>query len=184
MIKGYMVRGKWRDGRDVYAFWWTAIGDVQWTVDRDVEPKDGTLLFATIGDAIKAMLKSSHLADVRIHAVAEDGTETLLPSYEEALAQWREDARQMQALYEETHRALDAAVVERDALRAGRDTERMAWARLVKATAEERDAAACAIAERERGVRGGYIALEQRELMAARQALRDLGVGVDALLSD
>lgn len=90
----------------------------------------------------------------------------------------------MQALYEETHRALDAAVVERDALRAGRDTERMAWARLVKATAEERDAAACAIAERERGARGGDIALEQRELMAARQALRDLGVGVDALLAD
>jgi len=64
------------------------------------------------------------------------------------------------------------------------EKERAAWARLVKATAEERDAAACAIAERERGARGGDIALEQRELMAARQALRDLGVGVDALLSD
>ena len=184
MIKGYAVRGKWRNGRDVYAFWWAAICDVQWTIDRDAVPKDGELLFATTGDAIKAVFKSSHLANVCIFAVAEDDTETLLPSYEEALAQWSEDARQMQALYEETHRALDAAVVERDALRAERDTERKAWARLVKATVEERDAAACAIAERERGARGGDIALEQRELMAARQALRDLGVGADALLAD
>lgn len=164
MIKGYAVRGKWRNGRDVYAFWWAAICDVQWTIDRDAVPKDGELLFATTGDAIKAVFKSSHLANVCIFAVAEDDTETLLPSYEEALAQWSEDARQMQALYEETHRALDAAVVERDALRAERDTERKAWARLVLVQGCGADGMA--------------------ESNAAKKTLRALGANVDALLSD
>jgi hypothetical protein len=84
--KGYAVRGKCRDKRDVYVYWWSAIGDVQWTADRSAVPNDAALLFATLGEAISALLKSSHLRDVRILAVAEDDTETLLPTYEEALA--------------------------------------------------------------------------------------------------
>ena len=180
MIKGYVVKGK---HFGTGATMWLAYEP---TGEHVVAPRASQrTTFQALASAIQAWCDAQVMClEPRIFAVAEDGTETLLPSYEEALAQWREDARQMQALYEETHRALDAAVVERDALRAERDTERKAWARLVKATTEERDAAACAIAERERGVRGGYIALEQRELMAARQALRDLGVGVDALLAD
>ena len=57
-----------------------------------------------------------------------------------------------------------------------------AWARLVKATAEERDAAACAIADRERGARSSAEP-ERAALEAARQALLALGVDA-ALLSD
>lgn len=85
-IKGYVVRGKWSDGQDVYAYWWDAIRGVHWTVDRDAVPKDAVLPFATLGKAIEAKFKSSHLADVRIFAVAPDGTETPLPTYEEALS--------------------------------------------------------------------------------------------------
>ena len=57
-----------------------------------------------------------------------------------------------------------------------------AWARRVKATIEEREAAAVGIADRERGASGTTTDRERAELDAAKQALRDLGVNVDALL--
>lgn len=62
--------------------------------------------------------------------------------------------------------------------------ERRAWARLVRATQAEREAAACVISDRERGCRGGSWDIETFEVEASKQALRDLGVDVDALLSE
>ena len=111
-MKGYVVRGTWQGGPDVYAYWWSAIGGVHWTVHRHAVPKDATLLFATLGEAIAALLKSSHLSDVRVFAVADDGTETALPSYEDAIGQ-RNAFRDHLAIAD---KRADAAVAERDAL--------------------------------------------------------------------
>ncbi len=91
--KGYVVRGTWKPRepdpgkpRDVYAWWWELIQDVQWISDREKVPADGRLLFPSIGEADAARCKSSHLSDVAIYRVHLDGREERLPSYEEALA--------------------------------------------------------------------------------------------------
>lgn len=194
-IKGYVVRGTWRGVREVYAYWWAPIADVQWTDRRDGVPKDGALLFATLGDAIRAVFKSSHLSDVHILAVAEDGTETPLPSYEEALAAiemwWApiDVERNVQRLVR-AHRLWGRGLsnVSKGAL------ERLVrtyvdafarWSREVQRLWAERDARDKAWA---RLASAGFVqAVERRpdtlaEYDAARRALLGLGVDVDALL--
>jgi hypothetical protein len=66
MAKGYVVRGKDRDGNDIF--------------DE----------FESLDDAVAerlCMIREEGCSDVRIYAVAEDGSETALPTYEEALAE-------------------------------------------------------------------------------------------------
>lgn len=62
--------------------------------------------------------------------------------------------------------------------------ERNAWARLVEAATALRDAVASDLADRERGCRPADLWPERAEVSLAKQALRDLGVDVDALLGE
>jgi len=77
-IKGYVVRGKrGSDGAEIAA----------WTHDGGIGSPVSAARFRTPGQACGAAdaLAYRGCTDVRIFAVAEDGTETPLPSYEEAL---------------------------------------------------------------------------------------------------
>jgi hypothetical protein len=77
--KGYVVRGKDRQGRDCWAS-----GDVAGFARAS--RRESATAYADLDSAIEGwtfMHGTCH--DVVILAVAEDGTETPLPSYEEAL---------------------------------------------------------------------------------------------------
>lgn len=182
--RGYVVRGRWHGQRDVYAYWWELIGDVQWVSERDCVPHDGRLLFASVGDAVNAVSRSSHLTDVRIFEVAEDGTETPLSTHEEALT----EIGQLRAELAQTEKAWHTAVD--DALRLNAEVVRQrlqkaasheAWARYVTAAIEDRDAQFAE--EQEQPGAEDWRARTQKNLAIATAALRDLGVDVDALLN-
>lgn len=78
--KGYVVRGKrGSDGAEIAA----------WTHDGGIGSPVSAARFRTSGQACGAAdaLTYRGCTDVTIFAVAEDGTETPLPSYEDALAE-------------------------------------------------------------------------------------------------
>lgn len=89
--KGYVVRGTTSDGqREVLVFRFHHV-EPKFTAaltreEAEKHPDMGTRLFATLPEAIEAYRAMGHLRDVRIYAVAADGTETPLLTYEEALA--------------------------------------------------------------------------------------------------
>ena len=90
IAKGYVVRGKLsKSEQRVYVFrLWHVEPKFRIMPNRAEEfPDVGTALFATLPEAAEAYRGMGHLRDIRIFAVAEDGTETPLPTYEEALAQ-------------------------------------------------------------------------------------------------
>ena len=182
--KGYVVRGRWRGQRDVYAYWWELIGDVQWVSERDCVPHDGRLLFASVGDAVNAVSKSSHLTDVRIFEVAEDGTETPLSTHEEALTEIGRLRAELAQTEEALHTATDDALrlnaeVVRQRLQKAASHE--AWTRYVTAAIEDRDAQFAE--EQEMAGAEEWRARTQKNLAIATAALRDLGVDVNTLLS-
>lgn len=79
-IKGYVVRGVGK-----------ASGRERWVQQDDdvfylVPSRENATMLVTISCAVEVVANVS-LDSARIVAVADDGTETLLPSYEEALAQ-------------------------------------------------------------------------------------------------
>lgn len=139
--KGYVVRGTWKPRepdpgkpRDVYAWWWELIQDVQWISDREKVPADGRLLFPSIGEADAARCKSSHLSDVAIYRVHLDGREERLPSYEEALGQ-------IERLKDPVD-GLEAKLVERTAER----EEAREWVRRLTSTTRVLTCAFCGMA--------------------------------------
>lgn len=81
----------------------------KWLDDYTIGTKreDDGALFETLGKAAAATRHPRTTADVTIFAVAEDGTETPLPSYEEALAE-NERLRAIETL---NVRAIDASLV-------------------------------------------------------------------------
>lgn len=90
--KGYVVRGKApEDGETtLYVFRYHRVTP-PFTVmpDRDVPARYadmGTTYFDTVAEATEAYRNMGHLRDVCILSVSADGTETPLPTYEEALA--------------------------------------------------------------------------------------------------
>lgn len=184
-IKGYVVR--YTCGRGT--FYVTAppwLGDYTIAPDREAEGAE----FTTLAEATAASRYPRRPHAVTIFAVHDDGTEELLPTYEEALAERNAHSAAMRMAKVDLIAMRDAAMVqvaERDAeierLRAEHDAERKAWARLVGATAEERDAIACTNADRGRGARSSA-ELERARLEATKQALRALGIDVDALLAE
>lgn len=94
MSARYVVRGTGRradrPGLQVYAFRHFSLAPpgIMCAAAHDLPPADvGTIHFETRTDAIVASRQLGHLDDVTIFAVAEDGTETPLPSYEDALAE-------------------------------------------------------------------------------------------------
>jgi hypothetical protein len=181
--KGYVVRGRGRGQRDVYAYW-ELIGDVQWVSERDCVPHDGRLLFASIGDAVNAVSRSSHLTDVRIFEVAEDGTETPLSTHEEALTEIGQLRAELAQTEKAWHTAVDDAlrlnaVVVRQRLQKAASHE--AWARYVTAAIEDRDAQFAE--EQEMADAEAWRARTQKNLAIATAALRDLGVDVNTLLN-
>ena len=98
-IKGYVVRGQDRQlkGAQVWA-----------TADGVSMRRERAKLYGDVDAAVGAwaeLRRCSWCADARILAVAEDGTETPLPSYEDALAQ-----------ISDAHAALDEVVARRDAI--------------------------------------------------------------------
>lgn len=82
MTKGYVVRGVHK-GASVFS-----IGGGGDFAEQSEDGFDHPWPFDTLGGASAAVgdMDRSGCTDVRIFAVAEDGTETPLPSYEEALA--------------------------------------------------------------------------------------------------
>ena len=164
-VKGYVVRG-------------IAPGNVVHT-----EPR------RTVGEAIStrdAMLMAGG-SDVTIFAVAEDGTETPVPSYEEALAE-NERLRAEVDRWQKSEAGCVRAGLEKvgqlkaenDRLRSERDALSAAWARCAAAAVEDRDAQIAADMEQHGGEE--WRARTQREVESAKGALRALGVDVDALL--
>lgn len=84
-VKGYVVRGKDDDGDPCYA---VRDGINSFEPMLDGPHRDGPAVCVSVDEATCAVvsLRDVHGAtDVRIFAVAEDGTETPLPTYEEAL---------------------------------------------------------------------------------------------------
>lgn len=192
-IKGYVVRGKEaaRLRADVF---YVGDGDFAYA-DSEEQP----MVLETTDAALSAQvgMKDVHgFTDARIFAVAEDGTETPLLTYEEALAE-----------VGEAHAALDEVVARCDAgdgstlslsVRAVTATkivaalvqrsdaalalikrlraERALWMRLVKAERAHHDQTDL-LGERDDDMKGAW-----GEVDAARQALRELGVDVDVLL--
>lgn len=106
MVKGYVVRGKHETQGDVAA----------WSSDGSIGEQAGASVFKTLDGAAGARASMVHrgLADVRIFAVAEDGTETPLPTYEEALAERAALERCANTWRETADRYCDA-IAERDA---------------------------------------------------------------------
>lgn len=83
IIKGYVVRGIGRfSGRTLYCAPFMDDGEVQFTSGR--QHAEHATLSAAIGAERHA---HASCRDVVILAVAEDGAEAVLPSYEEALAE-------------------------------------------------------------------------------------------------
>ncbi len=84
--KGYVVRG-FLDGAAVYAV------KREWVYEGGDPPER----YATIDAAAAALecMVATGCTDVRVFAVAPDGTETPLPTYEEALTQGAEDSRRL-----------------------------------------------------------------------------------------
>lgn len=80
--KGYVVQGKARVTER--PFWMSAPPEiVGWMV---VGKREEATEFVTLAAAVEAAMQMSTCRHVRIFAVAADGAETPLPSYEEALA--------------------------------------------------------------------------------------------------
>jgi len=79
--KGYVVRYE-RDGMTVY------VAAPPWLDDHTIAPSRDSegAVFDTLAKAVAAQRFPRTKVPVRIYAVAEDGTETPLPTYEEALA--------------------------------------------------------------------------------------------------
>ena len=103
----YIVRGKDDGG----ALVWTADEGGVYTEAFRGRAKE----YTTIGDAFRAwedMRSWGRHTDVRIFAVADDGTETALPSHEDAIGQ-RNAFRDHLAIAD---KRADALVAERDAL--------------------------------------------------------------------
>lgn len=85
--KGYMVRGKDMEGLDVYPEKGTGTIDVRLCVTT---AQESAALYTVADEAAGVaaeMMREFDVADVSIYRVAEDGTETPLPTYEEALAE-------------------------------------------------------------------------------------------------
>ncbi len=85
--KGYVVRGKDDDGKAWAVY---AKANVSgWRTHTDAtESRDAATLFETPDEAARSAADfRERFGTVAIFAVAEDGTETPLPSYEEALAE-------------------------------------------------------------------------------------------------
>jgi hypothetical protein len=77
-MKGYVVRGKDLRGEDV-----AAVG--YGTRCRAAYGEHSEYITLDEAAGVRARLHESMCTDVRIFAVAEDGSETPLPTYEEAL---------------------------------------------------------------------------------------------------
>lgn len=113
MSKGYVVKGTNANGVNVYADE-DHDGDIHCNPDEGTELRDGPCHSALdVAAGWRAEMVRLGCADVRVHEVAEDGTETPLPTYEEALR-------------------------ERGVLRAERDARDKAWARLYDANDDVR----------------------------------------------
>lgn len=172
--KGYVVR--WDDARGQALY---AIRDSTSTVREDAT------VFATIREAV--IEAGDGFATARIVAVAEDGTETPVPSYEEALAE-NERLRAEVDRWQKSEAGCVRAGLEKvgqlkaenDRLRSERDALSAAWARCAAAAVEDRDAQIAADMEQHGGEE--WRARTQQEVEAAKGALRALGVDVDALL--
>ena len=80
-IKGYVVRGI---GTSSERTLWAMHGGLLDGLLADSRAEAAE--YATIGEAIGALPKMAYCRDVTILAISGDGTETPLPSYEEALA--------------------------------------------------------------------------------------------------
>jgi hypothetical protein len=83
-IKGYVVRGTDDDGRPVCA---ARMADDERPTALVSSKSAEAHLFGSLSDAAAMCRSPMWNEDVRIYAVAEDGTETPLPTYEEALAE-------------------------------------------------------------------------------------------------
>ncbi len=110
--KGYVVRG-FLDGAAVYAV------KREWVYEGGDPPER----YATIDAAAAALecMVATGCADVRIFAVAPDGTETPLPTYEEALEQLDSVRRvipEEHARYSSPHLSIAAILGEQDAAEA------------------------------------------------------------------
>jgi hypothetical protein len=111
--KGYVVRGKDRQERDRWA-----AGDVAGFAYA--EGRDGATLHTDLDSAVEAWAFMHRLChDVTIFAVAEDGTETPLPSYQEAI----EDLAGAKASAEQACALLDKATS--DIIRMSTEIERL-----------------------------------------------------------
>ncbi len=111
--KGYVVRGKDADA-----------GDTLWAYDPQIrtaatETRVDASLLETPSDALAASVAlSDHCKDVTILAVFEDGSETPLPNYEEALAEIERLSRSEAACVREALEQVGVARAERDEARA------------------------------------------------------------------
>ena len=199
--KGYVVRGKDHDG-DAWAAQANASANGWRTYTDATERRDAATLYASADEAAGAAADfRERFADVTILAVAEDGTETPLPSYEEALAELDHLRTHVAAL------PIALAPVPlgdvRPAVMGGKGIEcrecrarppyheatcsrrtagdeRLAWARYVDAAIDNMEAT---IAEERGEFRADtWHARTRAALDDAAKALRDLGVDVDALL--
>jgi hypothetical protein len=181
-MKGYVVRATYK-GDKVYS---VGCDDFAHEAHSEEPPE----VYEAIGDAIDAAAALHgrwQCTDVRIFAVAEDGSETVVPTYEEALALLNETRAQtctpmpLEELPAFMQRALSESLDldrEIERLKSERDAEQKAWARLFDATETLWCVATGAMADRR------DVAPEREARGAAKQALRDLGVDVDALLTE
>jgi hypothetical protein len=185
--KGYVVRGKC-DGREVRPH----RDDGAFSPAATSAATFREHVFESAGGASGAFahLTRCGCTDVRILAVAEDGTETPLPSYEEALAQLSRITEGTAGIGfagpedRATDRvdlllaSRDAIARERDEARASHEAERKAWARFYVASENVFVMAIGSFGE------GRDLAPERAKREAAREALRALGVDVDTLLKE
>jgi hypothetical protein len=140
-IKGYVVRGTDHEGERCAAYVWQDGHD-----EMDALSSDEHTVFMEFAraDRARGMMWVRCCTGVRIFAVADDGTETALPTYEEALAQVERLAARIEAMLEDPE-GVDAlsdecaAAVDAEANRAwwrtcnthkGTDAERHEAARL------------------------------------------------------
>lgn len=182
MSRGYVVRGKYADG----------------------DTLTGRYVNLDEAAGYRAERLRWGATEATIYAVAEDGTETPLPTYEEALSivdharrltcdgyidsalAWvdrnrGDNLREMVGIQDAGHIEEMADKIRR--LHAERDARDKAWARLVRAAADDIDSMHLSAADpTEENV--AEHSRKNAEYWAARRALRDLGVDADALLAE